>query len=103
METPKFLLREMSPALRAALEDEAHSNDIPLQEVIRSTLCEHYALDCTPIEGYKRDDAWKETTTVLVSMQPELFDAIKRDSEESGESMRTLILSALESNVEVPT
>ena len=92
---PYFLIRGMSPSLRAALE--ADSRDQPIQETVRSILCAHYDLDCSPINGMVREDARRRSLTILVKMQPELFSALKQDAEETGESMQRLVHEALES------
>jgi predicted HicB family RNase H-like nuclease len=92
---PHFLIRGLSPSLRAALE--ADSTEQPIQETVRSILCEHYDLDCSPISGNVREDARRRSLTILVKMQPELFSALKQDAEETGESMQKLVHEALES------
>ena len=93
---PYFLIRGMSPALRDALEADAQAAGLPLQETVRRILCDHYDLDCSPINGMLRKDAWEGSPTILVKMQPELFSAIKQDAAETGESMQSLVHQALE-------
>lgn len=93
-----FLLRRMEPRLRKQIEKDAKKRKEPMIEVIRSVLCEHYDLDCAPISGAIRIDRWNDTATLLLKIQPELFTAIKNDSEETGETMRDLILAALEAH-----
>ncbi len=94
--TTTFLLRGMSQELRKRLEREAKREKISFQEVIRSILCEHYTLDCPRMSKAARPAEWTSATTILLKMPVELWVAIKRDSEESGEAMRTLVLEALE-------
>jgi hypothetical protein len=91
---PHFLIRGLSPSLRAALE--ADSKDRPIQESIRETLCYHYGLNCSPINGNVREDARRRSLTIIVKMQPELVSALKQDAEETGESMQSLVHQALE-------
>ena len=103
MSTPpltRFLLRSMEPGLRKRLEKDAKRSKQPLIEVVRSILCEHYDLECTPITGDRTpwQRQWEGSSTILLKLQPELFEAIKRDSEESGESMRVCVLGALEAH-----
>lgn len=94
---PYFLLRDMSADLRQNLELDAQDSRIPFQEIIRAILCDHYSLDCPNHKGVIRNDQWTGTPTVLLKLQPELFSAIKEDAAETGESMRSLVLAALES------
>lgn len=91
-----FLLRSTGPELQKALRVEAQDKQLPLAEVIRSALCEHYELECRPIKGVIRRDAWENVDTILLRLQPELFQAVKSDAAKTGESMRALILQALE-------
>lgn len=93
---PYFLIRGMSPALRLALELDSTEAGQPIQETVRRILCAHYDLECSPIEGSIRKDAWESAATILVKMQPELFWAIKEDAAETGESMQVLCHQALE-------
>lgn len=93
-----FLLRRMEPKLRKRIERDARKRKEPMIEVIRSVLCDHYSLDCSPITGSTQQARWNDTTTILLKIQPELFGAIKADSEESGETMRDIILSALDTH-----
>ena|SRR5215831_21120231 len=92
---PRFLLRNLDPYLRRALECDAELQDIPLQEIIRSALCDHYDLDCSEIKGAIRRDAWEGVLDVLVLMQPELHEALKRDSKKSRLSMQELAVQIL--------
>jgi hypothetical protein len=91
-----FLLRKLSDELRGELEVDAQERGIPLAEVIRSALCEHYELECSPVTGRKRQDAWEGSGTILLRLQSELFRAIRDDAEESGQFMRGIIIEALE-------
>lgn len=91
-----FLLRNMDQTLRDRLEEDADEIGESLQEMIRRVLCEHYELDCSEIKGTPRESTRRDAATVLIRMQTELFQAVKVDSEETGESMRTLVLDALE-------
>lgn len=98
---PYFLIRGMSPQLRAALE--ADSREQPIQETVRSILCAHYGLDCSPINGMVREDARRRSLTILVKMQPELFSALKQDAAETGESMQRIAHEALEAHYSAVT
>lgn len=88
----------MSPHLRVALEADAIEAGKPIQNIMRGILCEHYDLDCSPIYGNIRKDAWKSAATMRLKMQPELFQALKEDAAETGESMRSLVMEALEAH-----
>ena len=92
---PHFLVRGLSPSLRAALEED--SRERPIQETVREILCAHYDLDCTPINGPAQHRTRSGSLTILVKMQPELFSALKQDAAETGESMQSLVHKALES------
>lgn len=98
MRRPNFLLRDLSVPLRLALEEDAERLDQSLQETVRAILCAHYSLDCSEIRGGKRTDVWNGAPTVLLKLQPELFHAIKEDSAHTGDSMRSLVISALEAH-----
>lgn len=71
---------------------------MPFLEVIRQALCDHYALDCEPTRGWRREDTWNGSDNIDLRMPSELYAAIKDDSARSGETMRALILDALESH-----
>ena len=99
MTGPTFLLRNISESLREHLEADAKELDRPLQEVVRSILCAHYSLDCGPKQGKQRDEQWTGAQTILLKDLPtELFAAIKKDAKETGESMRSLLIQALENH-----
>lgn len=99
---PYFLLRNMNRKLRHRLEADAKKANESLAETVRGILCEHYLIDCSEIEGAIRRDVWNASLTVLLKLQPELFQAIKDDSAESEESMRSLIIGALETHYQTP-
>jgi predicted HicB family RNase H-like nuclease len=97
----KFLLRNIDPKLLRRLKRDAKRQKRPLIDFIRSILCDHYQLDCPPSGADSKLEFGAKTQLLL--LQPELFAEIKRDSEESGESMRDLILQALDAHYqEVP-
>ena len=93
-----FLISGLRPTLRQLLEEEAQAEQRSIQDVIRSILCAHYELDCAPVAGWIRRDAWDGSATILLKMQEELFQALKADSRESGESMQSLVHQALEAH-----
>lgn len=78
------------------LEIQAQEQNKGIQEIVRTTLCEHYELDCPEQNKRKRQDAWTSATTIHLNMWPELHKAIKEDAAETGKSMQALILQALE-------
>lgn len=81
-----------------ALEADAIRDGISIQEATRRVLCAHYDLDCPPITGMKREDAWTSSLTIVVRMSPELFQAIQDDAEETGEYRQRLVHAALEAH-----
>lgn len=98
MRKPRFLLRDLAPELRSALEADAETLDQSIMETVRAILCDHYSLNCSVVRGGTRTDLRNGSRTVLLVLQPELFRAIKKDSARSGDSMRSLILNALEAH-----
>lgn len=97
---PSYLLQRIPPQLRTAIEEDAGQNS--MAEVIRAILCAHYSLDCEPPEYELQPGSIPERIPghdrMLVRVQPELFEAIKQHSDESGETMRTVILDILEAH-----
>lgn len=97
-----FLLRDMGSELRERVEADAEERDTSLAEVVRSILCERYGLECQPIEGWgARAHLRGETTTILLRLQPELFNRLKGHSRRftrNKRSMRSLVIEALEAH-----
>lgn len=90
-----FLLRNIDPKLLRRLNSDAKREKRSFSDLVRSRLCEHYALDCPPSGAHSK---WEfGARTQLLKLQPELFNAIKEDALQTGLSMRGLVLEALES------
>ena len=91
---PSYLLKNIPPELRAEIEREAGPDT--LSDTIRAILCAHYSLDCDPVQTRNRFARINGTDTMILRLQPELFEAIRWDADERGESVRTVIIQALE-------
>lgn len=91
-----FLLRNIDPRLLRQLRKDAKRDKRSLNDFIRSILCAHYELECPPSGAHSTLEFGARTQ--LLKLQPELFQAIKSGSEESGETMRDLVLNALEAH-----
>lgn len=90
-----FHLRNINPKLLRRLRSDAQKEKRSFSDLVRSRLCEHYELDCPPSGAHSK---WEfGSRTQLLKLQPELHQAIKADSQETGISMNGLILEALES------
>lgn len=76
---PTYLLRDIPEATRTALEEDAALDGRSLIEIIRSILCQHYGLDCDPVIATGRAKFQDGTDTMLLRLQPELWEAIKED------------------------
>ena len=89
--------------LRAAISADAAEQNLSLADTIRGILCAHYALDCPPRgSGYDSDRDGGAQMMVL-RLQPALFKALNRDAKKRKQSLRSLILTALEAHyLEVP-
>ena len=76
---PTYLLRDIPDHLRAQIEEDADLDGRAMIEIIRDILCGHYDLDCPPVDS--RPPAPEEgTTTMVLRLQPELWEAIKADA-----------------------
>lgn len=90
-----FLLRNIEIGLLRKLKKDARQEKRSLSDLIRDILCAHYKMECAPSGADSKLEFGARTQ--LLKLQPELFQAIKEDSAESGISMRELVLDALES------
>ena len=91
-----FLLRNVDPELRRRLSAEAKTENRSLADLIRAIMCDHFELECEPSRAESK--LKHGASTLVVGLQPELHRAIKTESEESGETMRSIILDTLESH-----
>ena len=91
-----FLVRDLDPRVLKRIRSEAKRTHLPVQEVMRSILCAHYELDCIPSRHKPRKE--EGSRTKVLRMQPELWQAVKDDSEETGTSMQLLVREALEAH-----
>jgi predicted HicB family RNase H-like nuclease len=88
------LLRRLDPNLKKLIREDAKRRDISMQEVIREILCEYFELDCISMGGPARARQ-RSTQTILIKMQPYLFEYLKADALVTGKSMRETVLDAL--------
>lgn len=89
-----FLVRDLNPQLLRRIRKQAKAESLPVVEVMRQVLCAHYSLDCIPSRHSPRQEYGSRTK--LLRLQPELHEAIQRDSEQTGVSMQALAKEALE-------
>jgi predicted HicB family RNase H-like nuclease len=92
-ESVSFIVRNLDPQLLRRLRTDARAEKRSLQDFIRHVLCEHYDLDCPSIGATPRLELGARTKRVLLNR--EVWEALKADSEETGESMQQLVHQAL--------
>jgi EAL domain-containing protein (putative c-di-GMP-specific phosphodiesterase class I) len=91
---PTYLLRNIPPEVRKAIErDESEGS---MQEVMRQILCSHYSLDCENVLTRNKFLKVNGTPTMVLRLQPELFQAIRLDAQRRKVPARTVIIEALE-------
>lgn len=89
----KFVVRDLDPKLLKLIRKDAKRERTPVAEVMRQILCEHYSLDCIPTRYSPRQEF--AARTKVLRMQPELWQAVKDDSAQTGTSMQALVQEAL--------
>jgi hypothetical protein len=94
----KFLVRDLDPYLLKQIRSEADAQDRSLSDIMREILCAHYSLDCPPSGKTSRLEFGARTQ--LLKMHPALFEALKRDSQETGTPMQRLVHEALSAHYE---
>ena len=77
---PTYLLRDIEPEIRKAIEADAELDGASMIEVVRGILCDHYSLDCEPVETSARQEKITGTDTMVLRLQPALWEAIKADA-----------------------
>ena len=77
---PSYLLRDIDPEIRKAIEADAELDGSSMIEVVRGILCSHYQLDCEPVENSVRQEKITGTDTMVLRLQPTLWEAIKADA-----------------------
>jgi hypothetical protein len=94
----KFLVRDLDPRLLSKIRADADAQDRSLSDIMREILCAHYELDCPPSGKTSRLEYGARTQ--LLKMHPDLFQALKQDSQETQIPMQRLVHEALESHYE---
>ncbi len=89
----KFVVRDLDRSLLNVIRKQAKKERVPVAEVMRQTLCAHYELDCIPTRYAPRQELGSRTK--VLRMQPALWQAVKDDAEESGQSMQSVVHEAL--------
>jgi hypothetical protein len=106
-EWPSYLLKRVPEDLRISLSDEAKARDYSLADLIREILCSHYGLECErrrnpkrtiPIGYGEHGNRDILSPTLLLKLQPELWEKIKAD--ESAPTRREVMLGILEAHYE---
>lgn len=81
---PTYLLRDIPEGTRAALEEDAAREERSMIEILRELLCSYYELDCPPVTATARPPKPSPGTgTMLLRLQPELWEALKSEASES--------------------
>ena len=93
---PTYLLKNIPLQIRQGIERDA--GDDSMAEVIRGILCEHYALDCEPVVARNKFLRVNGTDTMVLRLQPELWEKIKADALTARTTHRAVILEALEAH-----
>jgi len=89
----KFLVRDIDPVALGWFQMEAVNEQLSVSEVMRQKLCAFFNLDCVPSRASARSDSG--STTRLLRLQPELFEAIKLRARTEGLSMQVVVKAAL--------
>lgn len=97
----KFLVRDLDARMLTRMRKDAEHARVPLAEYIRQILCSHFDLECMPSRAQPRES--KGATTIRLRMQPELHQAVKDESQHTGQSMQMLIREALEAHYQAVT
>ena len=90
----KFLVRDLDAELLRLMRIDARHARLSLAEHMRQILCSHFELECRPSRARPRRKTG--ATTILLSMQPELWQAVKDESAHLGVSMQSVVREALE-------
>ena len=94
---PTYLLKNIPLHIRAGIEHDAGFTE-SMAEVIRGILCEHYGLDCEPVVARNKFLRVNGTDTMVLRLQPELWEKIKADALTARTTHRAVILEALEAH-----
>jgi len=94
---PAYLLQHIPEELREQISADAAERNLSLSDAIRSVLCEHYGLECPPVntKGYRSEDD-KGSTRMVLRLQPELFEAILQEVR----TRRQIVLDILQEHYE---
>lgn len=84
----------LTDELRVALEDEREESGVSMSEQMRQVLCDHYGLDCEPVNYFGGTQPnFGKSFTLRVS--PELFQHLQAEKRDKGLPMRRLVLAIL--------
>ena len=89
-------MRDLDPRLLSKIRADADAQDRSLSDIMREILCAHYELDCPPSGKTSRLEHGARTQ--LLKMHPDLFQALKKDSQETQIPMQRLVHEALEAH-----
>ena len=94
---PAYLLKRVPENLRSELSSEARERNVSLQDVIRQALCDRYRLNCPQASfRYEPDRDSGGSATIHLRLQKKLKRALDAEAAQSGLSLRTIIVDALE-------
>ena len=96
---PTYLLKRIPENARSQLSSEAQQRNVSIQDVIRSILCNRYRLVC-PQTSFRYEPARDGgvSATIHLRLQRKLKRALDREAEQSGRSLRDIILTAIDSH-----
>jgi hypothetical protein len=93
----RFLVRNLDSRTLKLIRKDALRRKLPVQDWMRTILCRHYELDCEKTKRFSQKRALSgHSTTFLLLLYPDLWQAIKEDSEASGVSMQALVKQILQ-------
>ena len=93
----KFLVRGIDPRVLRLMRKDAYRRKRSVSDWMRTILCRHYELDCEKTKRFSQKRALSgHSTTFLLLLYPDLWQAIKEDSEASGVSMQSLVKQILQ-------
>lgn len=90
---PSYLLNRIPLPLRERMSAEAEENQMSVADVVRSALCEYYGLECD-----LRSSTYFPrglSSSMVLRLQPEIFQALADQSARSGHSIRRIVLDVL--------
>lgn len=93
---PAYLIRSIPPDTRAALTARADHDNVSLADVVRQALCARYGMECEQASYGYQPDLDNNGDALLVRLQPEVFDLMKRETHGRYGATKHLVFDALD-------